>query len=405
MIFEGSLSPPTFVRILTDQLALRGLDIYLVGGRLGRETKKTSPQVNLMDTGNNQSWLSLVNAAIRLSIRLMFFDPAALFASLKFLSRIFMGSSPTACLKVFNLRNTVALIKPDIIHIQWASHIGLFTWLLDAETRFRPGIVLSLRGRLVNVSSYVEPAVARLYQACFPKVHAFHAVSAAIALKAQNWGAPNDRIRVIFSGLELQKLATFRKTSWQLQTMPKVLMVGRFHWIKGYGYAFDALRILLNEGINLHYVLIAGQPPEELLYDMQEASLDKYVQFLPNMPQEAVFQQMQQSDILLLPSVEEGIANVVLEAMAVGLPVLSSDCGGMREVIEHNVNGLLFENRNVSDLVRQLKAMIGKEPAEREQLAIAGRRTVTQRFGADRLGWEMKMLYQAVMEDHLYRDN
>ena len=53
---------------------------------------------------------------------------------------------------------------------------------------------------------------------------------------------------------------------------------------------------------------------------------------------------MRESDCLILPSVQEGISNVVLESMAIGLPIISSDCGGMKEIINDGRNGFLFSS-------------------------------------------------------------
>lgn len=91
--------------------------------------------------------------------------------------------------------------------------------------------------------------------------------------------------------------------------------------------------------------------------------------------------------------------------MATGLPVISSDCGGMREVIEHNVNGLLFENRNIGDLIHQLETLLNKTASELEQLTMAARQTVEKRFGANRMVREMEMLYRAALKDHCNREN
>ena len=51
---------------------------------------------------------------------------------------------------------------------------------------------------------------------------------------------------------------------------------------------------------------------------------------------------MKNSDCFILPSVQEGISNVVLESMAIGLPVVNSDCGGMKEIINNGKNGFIF---------------------------------------------------------------
>ena len=63
--------------------------------------------------------------------------------------------------------------------------------------------------------------------------------------------------------------------------------------------------------------------------------------------QEHVYEIMRESDCLILPSVQEGISNVVLESMYIGLPVVTSDCGGMKEVISYGKNGFYFSARNL----------------------------------------------------------
>ena len=76
-------------------------------------------------------------------------------------------------------------------------------------------------------------------------------------------------------------------------------------------------------------------------------SLEKEVKIVSSNSQDDVYRNMRNSDCLILPSVEEGISNVVLEAMAVGLPVISSNCGGMNEVIQDEINSFIFQNRDL----------------------------------------------------------
>ena len=69
---------------------------------------------------------------------------------------------------------------------------------------------------------------------------------------------------------------------------------------------------------------------------------------------------MRNSDCFILPSVQEGISNVALESMAIGLPLISSDCGGMKEIINNGKNGYYFPARN-SDALKKL-LIKGDEP-------------------------------------------
>ena len=107
----------------------------------------------------------------------------------------------------------------------------------------------------------------------------------------------------------------------------------------------------------------------------------------------------------MLPSVEEGIANVVLEAMAIGLPVLSSDCGGMEEVIQHKVNGFLFANRNTDDLVENILQFLRLDSAERAAMAAKARATVHQQHQLSQMVADMLQLYQSVIHDHSSHEN
>ena len=203
---------------------------------------------------------------------------------------------------------------------------------------------------------------------------------------------------VIYSGVSPELVNAIQKRNYELQNPVKLLSVGRFHWKKGYQYAIDAIYLLRQQGIQVHYTIIAGSsPPEELLYQVHDLNLTNQVTFGPKLPHEKVLQTMQEADALLLPSTEEGIANVVLEAMAVGLPVVSSNCGGMSEVVADCANGFLFENRNPSHLAKRIEEMIHLVPRERELMAKKGRRIIEVQHSPGQLGQKMGELYKSAL--------
>ena len=97
------------------------------------------------------------------------------------------------------------------------------------------------------------------------------------------------------------------------------------------------------EKIDFHYTIIAsGRDQENILYQISDLDLSECVTFTNGLPHEETVQKLFESDLLLLSSVEEGISNAVLEAMALGVPVISTDCpSGPREILNNGDLGNL----------------------------------------------------------------
>lgn len=237
--------------------------------------------------------------------------------------------------------------KPDIFHVQWAKGLADWVWVKD----FGIKLALSLRGAHINYSPIADLELATMYKKHFPKVDGFHAVSKAIALEAERYSAKNKKIKVVYSGLNLEVSA---KTELKNNTVFQIISVGRSHWIKGYSYALDACRLLKEKGFQFKYTIIGGAKDIELLYQIEDLGLQDEVTLLDRIPFSKVQQQIQNSDLLLLPSVEEGIANVVLEAMTLKTIVLSTNCGGMDEVIKDYENGFLIPIRNSELMAKRI---------------------------------------------------
>src|SRR5690606_25299839 len=230
--------------------------------------------------------------------------------------------------------------QPDVFHVQWAK--GLDEWL--GVQAFGIKLVLRLRGAHINYSPIADTKLAAMYKENFPKVDGFHAVSKAIGVEAQKYGAVAARIHTIYSGLDLSSMS-----SPQLKPKNKVfqlISVGRPHWIKGYTYALDACKLLKDAGFDFEYTIVGGADAIEYQYQVHDLGLEDQVHLLGQQDFETVQTLIQEADLLLLPSIEEGIANVVLEAMALGILVLSTDCGGMDEVISPDINGFLVPIRD-----------------------------------------------------------
>ena len=147
------------------------------------------------------------------------------------------------------------------------------------------------------------------------------------------------QITLVSTRFEGSLITLIEKENYVIGNPISVLSVGRWHWKKGYNYSIDAVANLHFKNLPIKYEIIAhGDIPEEILFQVKESGLEEIISFHENVNQDFIFKAMQNADCLLLPSVEEGIANVVLEAMAIGLPVISTKCGGMAEIIKNRKN-------------------------------------------------------------------
>jgi colanic acid/amylovoran biosynthesis glycosyltransferase len=155
---------------------------------------------------------------------------------------------------------------------------------------------------------------------------------------------------------------------------------GSLVWVKGYEYALQSIRHLVDQGIAVQFDLI-GEGPERqrILYTIHDLGLEGRVHLHGRLSPEEVRDKLQQADAFLLSSLSEGISNAALEAMACGLPVVTTDCGGMREAIRTNVEGIIVPVRESKEMSQAL-ATLWDDTELRTRMGQAARKRVLQEF-------------------------
>jgi colanic acid/amylovoran biosynthesis glycosyltransferase len=366
-IYSKEIPTTTFIENLVTLLSENGYHIFLFGHirkRItynGRVTIIPSPQ---------KGWILPWFVAYHWFI-LLFKKPSKSFHAVKV---CWASGGLGTYLRKLSLILPVLNTKLDFFHIQWANDlqsIPEFFELLDCP------IDLSLRGAHINYAPLVRAGLGESYQKYFPSIRRFHAVSKAIGKEAEKYEADSQKIQVVYSSVKPEIISQFEPRTFCNRAEPKLVSVGRFHWKKGYQYALEALHQLKKEGINAHYTIVAqGSIPEEIIYMIHELELKQNVSIINGLPQSEIIKLLKTQDLFILPSVEEGIANVVLEAMAVGTPVISTDCGGMVEAIQTEVNGYIVATRDVLAIVDTVKKYIQLPLAEITSLSENAYKTI-----------------------------
>jgi colanic acid/amylovoran biosynthesis glycosyltransferase len=199
----------------------------------------------------------------------------------------------------------------------------------------------------------------------------------------------------VYTGLDLSKF------NFQPQVVKndklQLVSVGRSHWIKGYEYALKACALLNKQGIDFKYTIIGAAGDEELLFLVDDLDLQDHVTLTDKLPQAKVFELMQKSDLLLLPSLEEGIANVAVEAMALGCPVISTDCGGMQELITHDEEGWIVPIRDPEAMADQILEFSKKDTNEISKIKKKARSKVELHHTEEQMVEGMVRLYSRVV--------
>ncbi|MAV58479.1 MAG: hypothetical protein CMG07_00820 [Candidatus Marinimicrobia bacterium] len=390
-IYSGEVPSSIFIERLVNSLVDSGIIIYLFGRK--RPDFNYNKEKNIYDytTPNKRTFLFFF--IIYQLLLILFTAPLNLIKLITFRIK----STKDWSTGFFTwLANALPIVNhlPDIFHIQWAKALPKWFFL---KQLFGVKIVLSLRGAHINYSPLADGYLANQYSSLFPNVDMIHSVSKDLATQVEKYGTDKKKIHVIYSGLDLQSFQFYKKSDWESHNPFQFISVGRFHWKKGYQYALSSMSAILNKNIPIHYTIIAKGPPnEEILYYVNNLRLEDYVTFLQLKTQEEVYHQMKESDCLILPSIEEGIANVVLESMAIGLPVISSNCCGMNEVVKNNENGFTFINRDINDLTSVMLDVIAYSPSKRKKIAKAGLAHIERHHNLTQIGEKMKVVYHSL---------
>ena len=171
---------------------------------------------------------------------------------------------------------------------------------------------------------------------------------------------------------------------------PVILSVGRFVPKKGFPVLVRALQLLRQAGLHFRCCLIGGGPMKNELEKLAlELGLQDWVTLLPQMSQTELLSYYRQADLFALACEvqddgdRDGIPNVLVEAMAMGIPVVSTAISGIPELVENGVNGLLTPEKNPAALAAAIKTLL-LQPELAQKLGAAGRAKVEREFDAHR---------------------
>jgi colanic acid/amylovoran biosynthesis glycosyltransferase len=179
----------------------------------------------------------------------------------------------------------------------------------------------------------------------------------------------------------------------------KLLSVARLVEEKGLESGIRALHQLTRDApeISFRYDVIGEGPLRARLQQLiDELSLGSRIHLLGAKTQDEVIEALQGSDILLAPSLAEALPVSLMEAHAVGLPVLASRVGSVDQIVQDGVSGFLVPAGDVAALSRRL-ADLAESEEKRNEMGRRGRRHVEQHYDIDRLNDRLVNLYQELL--------
>jgi glycosyltransferase involved in cell wall biosynthesis len=274
--------------------------------------------------------------------------------------------------------------------------------IIDSHFAYPDGYAASLLGKWLRLPFTVtlRGTEARLARQSVFRTHMTSALQSAAKIFsvsdslrqiALSLGAPESKTQVVGNGIDttkfyaLDKLAT--RIKLDLPANARVLIsVGGLVERKGFHRVIDCLPKLIQEFPTLHYLIVGGPSPEgdmgtQLRAQVAQLGLNEHVVFTGPMKSEALIEPLSAADVFVLSTRNEGWANVFLEAMACGLPVITTDVGGNAEVVCHPELGTIIPFDDQAALEKALAIAFNQQWDRSKIIAYAQDNTWDSRVG------------------------
>ncbi|PIT98247.1 MAG: hypothetical protein COT71_01745 [Candidatus Andersenbacteria bacterium CG10_big_fil_rev_8_21_14_0_10_54_11] len=292
------------------------------------------------------------------------------------------------------LRQQIKAVQPDVL-ITYLPHADLLGRIVGRAMHV-PKIITSIRVKITR-SKYLPFFI--LDGLTSPLVHHYHFNSVATAdLHRRYLGIPRRKTTVIPNGIELEQFNNLpdQQEARRVLQLPadKILVccVARLRRQKGHRYLIQAFRHVTHQYPDAMLVLVGdGEEKQSILAEIDRQEINKNVIMLGN--RHDVPHILAAVDIFVLTTLFEGMSNSIMEAMAAGLPIVTTDIPENRELITNGRTGLLHPPRDPLRAADALLELITNK-AHREMLGRAAQEDIRARFNIEKIAQRYQTFYE-----------
>lgn len=312
-----------------------------------------------------------------------------LISMLLVLIRLF-ALTPKNTLKYIKIEKKDGLIFRDILRLLYLNahilptrlnwlHFGFATMGIGRENVAKAigaKAAVSLRG--YDITRY--PLLNKdCYLKLFCNVDKVHSISDYLYEKALLYGlSKNIPYSKITPAISITKFSTNNKLQRFSQEKIRILSIGRLIWVKGFDYSIHALS---KANFDFEYTIVGeGEDRDRLMFEAYQLGIASKVKFPGILKQDNIVELMNNSDIYLQPSIQEGFCNAVLEAQATGLICIVSNAEGLPENVEDKFSGFIVQKRSEDAILERINYVLTMSEEERKQMSNYAVQRVSNEF-------------------------
>lgn len=332
---------------------------------------------------------------------LMYFhkNPRALIQSLN----VFKYSREALSLQLFY--SVISIIKSgvkdyDFIYCHFGPYGNLGVFLREIGA-IRGKVVTTFHG--YDITSYLKERGSGVYSTLFEKGDLFLPISQRWKERLVALGCPEDKIVIHRMGINASHFPFVKNTVSQGEVV-NLVTIARLVEKKGVEYGIRAVAQLVVRHYRIRLTIVGDGPlRQELQKLIADLNMEEHIFLVGPKTQGEIFELLKEADLFMAPSItasngdQEGIPVVLMEAMAIGLPILSTWHSGIPELVRDGVNGYLVPEKNVLLLAHKMKELIDNRWTW-GNMSRAGRQIVEEHYDIHRLNHKLENILMMAAE-------
>lgn len=316
-----------------------------------------------------------------------------LIGDIKILKRKYLKKDPTIFIRFYRI---CIDFKPDIIHT-WGSMLAFYalpvSWLM----------------KIPHINGHIADSPVNLRRSGFNYnvIRIGFRISDVIIANSfaglESYNVKGEKCQVIYNGVDLKRFANLEsridvRNKYGIRTHYAVIMVASFTPVKKYDQFLDVAEVVNSLRTDVTFIGVGDTTADKHEFERirRRASGLRNILLLPKL--DSVENLINACEIGTLFTKSEGISNAILECMACGLPVIASDAGGTREIIDDRVNGFLIKDES-KDQIAHLMINLLDNKFYRNSIGGEAKAAIANKFSIEKMGRQFEDLYSILAND------